>query len=157
MRTSLPEIRPQNPASGPISRSGCRFGAAEQVDQAFPRLKLDIEKELATWEGKLALVKSKGGKKSRVSQKFKTVGFQDEYETVYRSLCETTQSSFAGMIEHSFCFGRATKDFEITLYRAPNPETTELILDTAINLLNSSVQICAEILSNINHPSSAPK
>ena len=119
--------------------------------------KIDTVAEMTEWQRKKAKVYALGGRSINTEQKFTRLGLKNDYEVVYRSLSQSAHSTFAGIVARSFEIDPKKQDFQITLYRSPDQQSMVATIDLAINLINHCTNIAAEMLSEVTHPSSAPR
>lgn len=122
------------------TKSGNPFAAAIAAS-------VDANTEIAEWEKKKTTVYGLGGRSVPIEQKFVRLGLKNDYEMVYRSLSQSAHSTFAGIVARSFAIDTEKKDFEAVLYRAPDPESMDATIDTAINLVDHCTKLASEMLS----------
>jgi Family of unknown function (DUF5677) len=101
---------------------------------------IDIDAEIKKWERKKKEVVDAGGKQVGIEDKFKVIGWSDEYEAIYRSHSDAIHPSFAGMIDRSFRIVNNDEGHQIVLYKEAEPETMNVICHTTCRILTNSVE-----------------
>lgn len=96
---------------------------------------IDVATERRDLEKQKAAIAARGGKKVTLQDRFTLIGWQDAYESVYRSLSNLAHPTYSGIIERHMVVTKKTGEFTMTAFRLAERETIDVILDTTPRML----------------------
>ena len=106
----------------------------------------EFKVQVAEWETELANMKEKGGSKLNQFQKFKLAGMAHEYRSIYNFLCAHSHNNKRSLLERFFVLNEAQTNFNLEMFREPEPGENQEYLDIGKEYLMLSSQIIHRVL-----------
>lgn len=102
--------------------------------------KIPIGTELDSLAEYMTGIEERGGKKITSHDRFKDAGFPNEYQVLYSDLSKLAHPTFAGAIERHLVLDDTGDGFSIHSNQMAEPETIDVVIDTAIGILSSALE-----------------